>query len=203
MITNYKELENFLENTKEKKKLLIHACCGPCSTSVLELLNKYFLIDVLYYNPNIYPEEEYKKRLNALKKVSKNIISFSYDSDLFTNLVKGLETEKEGGLRCYKCIEARLRKTATYAKENGYDFFTTTLSVSPHKNSKMINEIGYKLEKEYNIKYLYSDFKKKEGYKRSITLSKNLNLYRQTYCGCKYSIKEGNIVNKDKKWWYN
>ncbi len=199
MITNYKEFENFLENTKEKKKLLIHACCGPCSTSVLELLNKYFLIDVLYYNPNIYPEEEYKKRLNALKKVSKNIISFSYDSDLFTNLVKGLETEKEGGLRCYKCIEARLRKTATYAKENGYDFFTTTLSVSPHKNSKMINEIGYKLEKEYNIKYLYSDFKKKEGYKRSITLSKDLNLYRQTYCGCKYSIKEGNIVNKDKK----
>lgn len=203
MITNYKEFENFLENTKEKKKLLIHACCGPCSTSVLELLNKYFLIDVLYYNPNIYPEEEYKKRLNTLKKVSKNIISFSYDSDLFTNLVKGLETEKEGGLRCYKCIEARLRKTATYAKENGYDFFTTTLSVSPHKNSKMINEIGYKLEKEYNIKYLYSDFKKKEGYKRSITLSKDLNLYRQTYCGCKYSIKEGNIVNKDKKWWYN
>lgn len=203
MITNYKEFENFLENTKEKKKLLIHACCGPCSTSVLELLNKYFLIDVLYYNPNIYPEEEYKKRLNALKKVSKNIISFSYDSELFTNLVKGLETEKEGGLRCYKCIEARLRKTATYAKENGYDFFTTTLSVSPHKNSKMINEIGYKLEKEYNIKYLYSDFKKKEGYKRSITLSKDLNLYRQTYCGCKYSIKEGNIVNKDKKWWYN
>lgn len=203
MITNYKEFENFLENTKEKKKLLIHACCGPCSTSVLELLNKYFLIDVLYYNPNIYPEEEYKKRLNALKKVSKNIISFSYDRDLFTNLVKGLETEKEGGLRCYKCIEARLRKTATYAKENGYDFFTTTLSVSPHKNSKMINEIGYKLEKEYNIKYLYSDFKKKEGYKRSITLSKDLNLYRQTYCGCKYSIKEGNIVNKDKKWWYN
>ena len=203
MITNYKEFEKFLENTKEKKKLLIHACCGPCSTSVLELLNKYFLIDVLYYNPNIYPEEEYKKRLNELKKVSKNVISLSYDSNLFTDLVKGLETEKEGGLRCYKCIEARLRKTATYAKENGYDFFTTTLSVSPHKNSKMINEIGYKLEKEYNIKYLYSDFKKKEGYKRSITLSKNLNLYRQTYCGCKYSIKEGNIVNKDKKWWYN
>lgn len=203
MITNYKEFEKFLENTKEKKKLLIHACCGPCSTSVLELLNKYFLIDVLYYNPNIYPEEEYKKRLNELKKVSKNVISLSYDSNLFTDLVKGLETEKEGGLRCYKCIEARLRKTATYAKENGYDFFTTTLSVSPHKNSKMINEIGYKLEKEYNIKYLYSDFKKKEGYKRSITLSKDLNLYRQTYCGCKYSIKEGNIVNKDKKWWYN
>lgn len=203
MITNYKEFEKFLENTKEKKKLLIHACCGPCSTSVLELLNKYFLIDVLYYNPNIYPEEEYKKRLNELKKVSKNVISLSYDSNLFTDLVKGLETEKEGGLRCYKCIEARLRKTATYAKENGYDFFTTTLSVSPHKNSKMINEIGYKLEKEYNIKYLYSDFKKKEGYKRSITLSKDLNLYRQTYCGCKYSIKVGNIVNKDKKWWYN
>lgn len=203
MITNYKEFEKFLENTKEKKKLLIHACCGPCSTSVLELLNKYFLIDVLYYNPNIYPEEEYKKRLNELKKVSKNVISLSCDSNLFTDLVKGLETEKEGGLRCYKCIEARLRKTATYAKENGYDFFTTTLSVSPHKNSKMINEIGYKLEKEYNIKYLYSDFKKKEGYKRSITLSKDLNLYRQTYCGCKYSIKVGNIVNKDKKWWYN
>ena len=199
MITNYKEFEKFLENTKEKKKLLIHACCGPCSTSVLELLNKYFLIDVLYYNPNIYPEEEYKKRLNELKKVSKNVISLSYDSNLFTDLVKGLETEKEGGLRCYKCIEARLRKTATYAKEKDYDFFTTTLSVSPHKNSKMINEIGYKLEKEYNIKYLYSDFKKKEGYKRSITLSKDLNLYRQTYCGCKYSIKVGNIVNKDKK----
>ncbi|MDO4369583.1 MAG: epoxyqueuosine reductase QueH [bacterium] len=198
MISDYTSFEKFLDSLDSKKKLLVHACCGPCSTSVLELLSKYFTIDVLYYNPNIYPKDEYDKRLNELKKVSNHVITLFYDDDLFYELVRGLENLNEGGFRCYKCIEMRLRKTAIYAKENGYDFFTTTLSVSPHKNSKMINEIGYKLEKEYNIKYLYSDFKKKDGYKRSIFLSNSLNLYRQDYCGCKYSIKAGNFTNNTK-----
>ena len=160
---SYKEFEDYLNNIKNKPKLLLHSCCAPCSTSVLELLTKYFKVDIFYYNPNIYPENEYLKR----KK----------------------EQEKEGGSRCKKCISLRMKEACKYAKENNYDFFTTTLSVSPHKNSKMINEIGYSLETEYSMPYLYSDFKKKEGYKRSILLSKKYNLYRQNYCGCKYSSK--------------
>lgn len=190
MISNYGEFLNFINSFSYKPKLLLHACCGPCSTSVLLLLKKYFIVDILYYNPNIYPYDEYNKRLLELKKVSDRVITLSYDDDLFYKRVLGYENMKEGGKRCYKCIEMRMEKTAIYAKENGYDFFTTTLSVSPHKSSKMINEIGYKLEKEYNIKYLYSDFKKKDGYKKSIILSKELNLYRQTYCGCKFSINK-------------
>lgn len=194
-MNSYKEFEEFLEKLDHRPKLLLHSCCGPCSSSVLELLVKYFDIDVLYYNPNIFPEEEFIKRKNEqeklLKKLDKNIkfIEGTYDYDLYKSNINGLEEEKEGGLRCKKCINLRMEETAKYAKENGYDYFTTTLSVSPHKNSKMINEIGYSLEKKYNMPYIYSDFKKKDGYKRSIILSKEYDLYRQDYCGCQYSLR--------------
>ncbi len=194
-MNSYKEFEEFLEKLDHRPKLLLHSCCGPCSSSVLELLVKYFDIDVLYYNPNIFPEEEFIKRKNEqeklLKKLDKNIkfIEGNYDYDLYKSTIKGLEQEKEGGLRCKACINLRMEETAKYAKEKGYDYFTTTLSVSPHKNSKMINEIGYALEEKYNMPYIYSDFKKKDGYKRSIILSKEYDLYRQDYCGCQYSLR--------------
>ena len=189
---SYKEFEDFLKSLDTKSKLLLHSCCGPCSTSVLELLTKYFEVDVYFYNPNIYPKEEYDKRKNEQEKVLKitlgsDLVEGEYEPEYYDNIIKGLEEDKEGGHRCMKCIKMRMEKTCKYAKEHGYDFFTTTLSVSPHKNSKLINEIGYDLEKKYDIKYLYSDFKKKDGYKRSILLSKDYNLYRQDYCGCKYS----------------
>ena len=197
---NYTEFLQFLDELDYRPKLLLHSCCGPCSTSVLELLTKYFDVDLYYYNPNIYPEEEYIKRKDnqekLLKKLSIKLIPSDYDYDLFLKEVKGLEEEKEGGSRCFKCIKLRMESTFKLAKENGYDFVTTTLSVSPHKNSKMINEIGYELEKKYNVKYLYSDFKKKDGYKRSIDLSKKYNLYRQDYCGCQFSLNESKKVNK-------
>ncbi len=192
-MNSYSEFETFLSSLKRKPRLLLHSCCGPCSTSVLELLSKYFIVDVYYYNPNIYPFDEYVKRKNEQERLIKELpfscgfIEGDYDDLSFYKSVSGLENEKEGGLRCKKCISLRLEKTFMYAKEYDYDYVTTTLSVSPHKNSKMINEIGYSLEKKYQVPYLYSDFKKKDGYKRSILLSKKYNLYRQTYCGCKYS----------------
>lgn len=195
MIDNYKDFETFLEKLDHRPKLLLHSCCGPCSSSVLELLVKHFDIDVYYYNPNIYPESEFIKRSNTqeslLKKLDSNIkfIEGKYDYDLYKETISGLESEREGGLRCKECIGLRMEKACLYAKENGYDYFTTTLSVSPHKNSKMINEIGYMLEEKYNMPYIYSDFKKKDGYKRSIILSKEYDLYRQDYCGCEYSIR--------------
>lgn len=202
-MNSYKDFEFFLENLEKRPKLLLHSCCGPCSTSVLELLNNYFKVDVYYYNPNIYPEEEYILRKENQEKVIDKLrgnISFiegEYEPLVFEEKIFGLENEKEGGLRCKKCIFLRMEKAAIYAKENKYDYFTTTLSVSPHKNSKMINEIGYSLEEKYNIPYLYSDFKKKDGYKRSIELSRKFNIYRQDYCGCKYSKNLTKIVNND------
>ena len=202
-MNSYKDFLLFLEKLEKRPKLLLHSCCGPCSTSVLELLNKYFEVDVYYYNPNIYPEEEYilrkenqEKVINKLRK-NINFIEGEYEPLVYEEKVFGLEEEKEGGLRCKECISLRMEKASIYAKENNYDFFTTTLSVSPHKNSKMINEIGCSLEEKYNIPYLYSDFKKKDGYKRSIELSKEFNIYRQDYCGCKYSKNLTKIVNND------
>lgn len=199
MKTNYnKIMEEIIENLeKEKPKLLLHACCGVCSSSVIERLLPFFDITIFYYNPNIYPESEYTKRLNTqkelLKKINENVkfVELGYLEDEFD--VKGLENEPEGGMRCNKCFHIRLDKTAKYAKENNFDFFSTTLSVSPHKNSEILNKIGGILEKEYGIKYLYSDFKKKEGYKRSNELAKLFNLYRQDYCGCKHSLEETTV----------
>ena len=191
-MTNYKEFLSLLESLDYKPKLLLHSCCGPCSSSVIEFLSLYFDIDVYYYNPNIYPKEEYVKRLNEQDRllgiVGINLIKGEYEDNLYYEKVTGLENEPEGGRRCYNCIKMRMEKACIYAKEHGYEYFTTTLSVSPHKSSPMINEIGYNLESKYDIRYLYSDFKKKDGYKRSIILSKKYNLYRQDYCGCKFSL---------------
>ncbi len=190
-------LEDTLKNLNGKKKLLLHACCAPCSSYVIEYLSKYFDITILYYNPNIDTNEEFNKRLSELKRFIKefktenkvDVISLGYNDKEYLDEIKGLEEEKEGGSRCFKCYRLRLEKSCIYAKENNFDYFTTTLTISPHKNSKVLNEIGHELEEKYNMPYLYSDFKKKEGYKRSIVLSHIYNLYRQDYCGCKFSKK--------------
>lgn len=195
-----KKLEEILETIKEPKKLLLHSCCAPCSSYVLEYLAKYFKITIFYYNPNISLKEEFDKRLkeqirliNEMETVNKiDIIEGLYENDKYEKLIRGLENEKEGGNRCFKCYRLRMEETAKLATKLNYDYFTTTLSISPYKNATKLNEIGEELEKEYDIKYLYADFKKKNGYKRSIELSKKYNLYRQNYCGCIYS-KRGNI----------
>ena len=190
-------LDETLKKLDSKKRLLLHACCAPCSSYVIEYLSKYFDITILYYNPNIDTKNEFEKRLSELKRFVKEfktenpveVVSLGYNNLEYFNEIKGLENELEGGSRCYKCFKMRLTKSCLYAKENNFDYFTTTLTISPLKNSKIINEIGAQLEKEYNMPYLYSDFKKKEGYKRSIVLSHTYNLYRQDYCGCKFSKK--------------
>ena len=193
-----KETEKIIDTIKEeavKSSLLLHACCAPCSSYVIEYLSKYFNITIYYYNPNISPVQEYKLRLDELNRLLKemkaaediNILPCDYEGEVFTQIAKGLEKEAEGGERCFKCYRLRLEKTAVAAKDNGFDFFTTTLSISPYKNADKLNEIGKELAEKYNISYLYSDFKKKNGYKRSIELSKEFNLYRQDYCGCVFS----------------
>ncbi|MCM1371274.1 MAG: epoxyqueuosine reductase QueH [Clostridium sp.] len=202
MKVNYKlVLDKIIEEIKVNDyvpTLLLHACCAPCSSSVLEYLSNYFKITIVYYNPNISLYEEYEKRLNEIKrlvstmnlKYKVDIMPCDYDNDVYEDIIKGLEKEPEGGNRCLKCYRLRLQKTASLARKNKFDYFTTTLTISPYKNSKVLNEIGADLEKEYNVKYLYSDFKKNDGYKRSIELSKEYNLYRQDYCGCIYSKKK-------------
>lgn len=205
---NYqKELDNLLNNLEGTPKLLLHTCCAPCSSYCIEYLSNYFDITVLYYNPNISPKEEYEKRkqeqIRFLKEFpSKNkldILDIDYDYNDFLSIAKGLEQEKEGGRRCHKCYLLRLEKTAQIAKKHHFDYFGTTLTVSPYKNSKVLNEIGIVLQEKYNVAYLFSDFKKKEGYKRSIELSKIYHLYRQDYCGCIYSKKERDEKNENKK----
>lgn len=198
---NYqRELDNVLEGLDNRPSLLLHSCCGPCSSYVLTYLSGYFDITLLYFNPNIYPPEEFYKRageqkrlIDALNKDMNTDIVFmqgGYDPDLFFDMAKGLEDVPEGGKRCFKCYELRLREAAAVAKEGGYDYFATTLSISPLKNADKINEIGEELSKEYGVKHLPSDFKKKDGYKHSIELSKKYDLYRQDYCGCVYSKRE-------------
>ncbi len=197
---NYQlEMDKILDSFQGiKKKLLLHACCAPCSSYVLEYLTNYFDITILYYNPNIYPKEEFDKRYKELSKLIEELphtnkielVKGHYDYSEFVEITKGLENVPEGGERCFRCYELRLREAAKYAKDNNYDYFTTTLSISPYKNAIKLNEIGTSLEQEYGIKYLYADFKKKNGYKRSIELSKEYNLYRQDYCGCIYSKRE-------------
>ncbi len=188
-------LEEELKKIKPGTKLLLHACCAPCSSYCIEYLSNYFEITIYYYNPNIDTDEEYDKRCNELKrfvsefktKYPVHLVILPHLQEEYMKEVIGLEDEPERGARCLKCYELRLRKSFEYAKANNFDYITTTLTLSPLKNSKVINEIGKKLEDEYNFKYLYSDFKKKDGYKRSIVLSREYNLYRQDYCGCKYS----------------
>lgn len=195
-----KMIEIIKEHCDEEKvpRLLLHSCCAPCSSYCLELLSQYFAVTVFYYNPNIYPPEEYQMRVEEQDRFidafpAKHPISFvegNYDTAKFYEMAKGMEQLKEGGERCFACYELRLRESAEYAKANGFDFFTTTLSISPLKNAEKLNEIGKKLEDEYGIKYLYSDFKKQNGYKRSTEISNEYEMYRQYYCGCVYSKKQ-------------
>ena len=192
------ECEKILDtiDLDHKPTLLLHSCCAPCSSAVLERISKYFSITILFYNPNITDYEEYLKRKEELKRLIKDvnyqieIMDCDYEKEKFIELALGLEDKKEGDIRCYKCYKLRLEKTAIVAKENNFDYFTTTLSISPYKNSNWLNEIGEELATKYNINYLYADFKKKNGYKRSIELSNIYHLYRQDYCGCIYSKVE-------------
>ena len=199
---NYqKELDKIIEklNTEGRvPKLLLHSCCAPCSSYVLEYLSEFFKITVFYYNPNIYPPQEYDKRVVEQRELidklpTKHPISFvcgAYDQEAFYAMAKGMEEAKEGGVRCFGCYALRLEQTARIAKESGFDYFTTTLSISPLKNAEKLNEIGIRLGEEYGVPYLVSDFKKREGYKRSTELSREYNLYRQDYCGCEFSIRK-------------
>jgi len=178
--------------------LLLHSCCAPCSSYVIEYLSTYFSITVYYYNPNISPREEYLHRAEEQKRLIesmpvKNSVRFiegDYASDEFYKLSRGLENAPEGGERCRQCFELRLRKAAELAAAESFDYFTTTLTISPLKNAQLINETGKALAEKYGVEYLFSDFKKKEGYKRSIELSREYGLYRQNYCGCIFSKKE-------------
>lgn len=188
------------ENQKQQKvpSLLMHSCCAPCSSYCLTYLAQYFRITIFYYNPNISPETEYKKRVKEQIRLIQLLdvkypISFvegTYEPEKFYEMAKGLEEVKEGGIRCFACYKMRQRETAYYAKEHGFDYFTTTLSVSPHKNAQKLNEIGLWLQEEVGVAYLVSDFKKKGGYLQSIELSKKYDLYRQDYCGCEFSKRQ-------------
>lgn len=179
-------------------KLLLHSCCGPCSTTCISFLTDYFDITVLYYNPNIEPLDEYLKRkneqikfINSFKAVNKlDFMDCDYDNEEFLKCAEGYENDNEGQTRCHKCYHLRMSKTAQVAKDNNYDYFATTLTVSPYKDSQVINKMGEDISKEIGIEYLYSDFKKHDGYKKSIEMSKEYNLYRQNYCGCHFSRKE-------------
>ncbi len=192
-----KEIEK-IKASANKPTLLLHACCAPCSSYVLEYLSQIFKITLYFYNPNISPEKEYIFRLDELKRLTGEmlpesdieVVNAEYEPELFYEMAKGMEEMKEGGERCFKCYEMRLKKAASAAKDGGYDYFTTTLSISPHKNAQKLNEIGKMLSDEYGVSYLFSDFKKKGGYKRSCELSQQFGLYRQDYCGCVYSKAE-------------
>ena len=198
-----KELEKIvserqLNNTKEAPSLFLHSCCAPCSSYCIEYLSEYFNITVFYYNPNIYPEDEYYKRVTEQQEFIKKFptkypvkfVEGVYDTKKFYETVKGYENCMEGSQRCFLCYRLRLEETAKHAKEGNFDYFTTTLSISPLKNAAKLNEIGLDLEHKYNIKYLCSDFKKKNGYKRSTEISNEYGMYRQNYCGCVFSIRE-------------
>ena len=203
---NYQvKLDEIIKNIKTKTeqsdyvpRLFLHSCCAPCSSYVLEYLSNYFEITIFYYNPNISEETEYSKRVKEQQRLIKELptkypvhfIEGDYNPSSFDEAILGLETMGERSLRCYECYKLRMTETAKKAKEQGFDYFTTTLSISPHKNAVWLNEIGEVLQEELGISYLYADFKKKNGYKRSIELSNEYDLYRQNFCGCKYSKAE-------------
>ena len=199
---NYqKELDKLIEYNEKNNiipSLLIHSCCAPCSSYTLDYLSKYFNITVVYYNPNIFPKEEYEYRIKEQKRLIEEMdfvnpvkfISTEYSPNDFYEKIKGHEKDLEGGERCAICFKIRLEYTAKLAKSMGFDYFVTTLSISPLKNSKILNEIGQEIAEKHGVKYLISDFKKKDGYKKSVELSKTYNLYRQDYCGCVYSKLE-------------
>jgi hypothetical protein len=202
MKQNYQKM---LENTIAREQaagrvpsLLLHSCCAPCSSYCLEYLSAYFQITVFYYNPNIYPDEEYAKRVEEQKEFIRRLparypigfVEGNFEKERFYEMAKGLEHLPEGGERCFRCYELRLRESAELAKKMGMDYFTTTLSISPLKNAEKLNEIGDRLAEEYGIAYLNSDFKKKNGYKRSVELSQEYEMYRQDYCGCVFSLRD-------------
>ncbi len=187
-----KKMLEIMDKVPAGTRLLLHSCCGPCSSRCLETLKEKFAVTVLYYNPNITDRSEYEKRkgeqIRLLRETGwAEFLDCDYDPAEFFAAAKGLEGEKEGGARCYRCYELRLAETARIAAEKGFAFFCTTLSVSPHKNAQWINEIGERFEKEYGVQWLYSDFKKQNGYLRSVELAKEYHLYRQNYCGCVFS----------------
>ncbi|MBQ9943235.1 MAG: epoxyqueuosine reductase QueH [Clostridia bacterium] len=193
MKVNYQlEMENVIAQLgEEKPTLLLHSCCGPCSSAVIERLNAHFRVTVLYYNPNIEPEEEYLHRLSEQKRLlgilQIPLLACDWDHEAFACFAEQMKDEPEGGARCTACFALRLNKTAQLAKQHGFDYFTTTLSVSPHKDPIRLNELGEKYALQYDVKHLPADFKKKNGYLRSLQLSKEYDLYRQDYCGCLYS----------------
>ncbi|MBQ8535243.1 MAG: epoxyqueuosine reductase QueH [Bacilli bacterium] len=199
-------MEEQIKNMNEGSTLLMHACCAPCSSACLERLGNYFDISILYYNPNITDKDEYLKRVEEIKKFISGfktkypikLIEGRYDPKEFFEIAKGLENEPERGKRCFKCYKLRLEETAKVASEKEFDYFCTTLTLSPYKNATWLNEIGEELNNNYNSTYLYSDFKKKNGYKRSIELSKEFDLYRQDYCGCVYSLRDELERKKNK-----
>lgn len=210
MNINYqKELDKIIDNLDEKNPptLLLHSCCGPCSSYVLEYLSQYFKITVFYYNPNIYPSDEYFYRVDEQQKIiditqAKNpikMITGMYETDRFYNIAKGLESEPEGGERCHRCYRLRLEEACKIAKEEGFDYFTTTLSISPHKNSQVLNQIGEEISEKYEVKHLPSDFKKKGGYKRSVEITRENGFYRQDYCGCIFSKQESEARKQKRR----
>ncbi len=196
-----KELEAVIEkNVRESRvpRLLLHSCCAPCSSYVLEYLSNYFEITVFYYNPNIFPEEEYEKRVEEQRRLISGLpavhpIAFqagTYEPDRFFEMSRGHEQDPEGGERCFACYRMRLEEAARLAREGGFDYFTTTLTISPLKNAEKLNEIGEELSGIYQVSHLPSDFKKKNGYRRSVELSAQYGLYRQNYCGCVFSRRD-------------
>lgn len=204
---NYKNrLLDLVKTFNDKPKLLLHSCCGPCSTQVIDFLKDYFIITIYYYNPNIEPFEEYLKRKNEqikfIQKFNENsqnkleFIDCDYNNEDYKDIVDNIEQIKEGGARCSKCFYLRLENTAKKALENNFDYFGTTLTVSPHKNSQIINKIGEDISNKLNIKYIYGDFKKNDGYKKSIEFAREYDLYRQDYCGCLYGK---DLQNKSMK----
>lgn len=194
-----KEQDEIVSSLKTVETLLLHSCCGPCSSYCLETLSKHFYVTVLWFNPNIQPADEYALRLENQRKITRelkcehpvSLIELDYDPEKYFDFVRGFENEPEGGARCEKCFAMRLDVCAREAKMRNFDWFTTTLTVSPHKSAPLINEIGEIAAKKYSVRFLPSDFKKKNGYKRSIELSRQFDLYRQNYCGCIFS-KEKN-----------
>ncbi len=199
-----KELQS-IKNSGRVPTLLLHSCCAPCSSYVLEYLSRFFAITVLYYNPNISPAEEFYRRAEEQKRLIDEIphehpiflIVSEYTPEEFYAITKGYETDSEGGERCFACYRLRLQEAAIIAKNKGFDYFTTTLSISPLKNAAKLNEIGKQLAQHYGVSYLFSDFKKREGYKRSCQLSAEYGLYRQDYCGCIFSKRDAQQRNKN------
>lgn len=205
MKRNYQlETDKIIDGLEGKRpSLLLQCCCGPCSTYVLEYLCRSFEVTALFFNPNIYPPEEYEKRLywfdRVLERHGVKKLECPYDPESFEAAAKGYENEAEGGGRCTRCFRLRMEKTAAEASAGGYDFFCTTLTVSPHKDAERINALGYELAEKYAVRWLPSDFKKRDGYKRSIELSALYGLYRQDYCGCRFSMRKTGGTEDEKQ----